>query len=288
MSDQETTSSQIPVGLLTIHGDPAKLFAALAAAQAAYLPIVRDKEVTVRTKPKDGQPSYTYTFKYAPIQNLKEACTAALSGRGLTIFQPFTRDSDGFTLRTILAHSSGAYIEAIVDGPNGDSWQALGSALTYAQRYSYAGMAGCVADDDDDGNAADGNTVTASSTKQPPKAPQAPAKASKPAQPKPEPKAPPAKAQAPDVPPPESLASSEALPPEAVTDQEEAQRITPETEKALKTLLKAKKYDINSGPPFLRSVVGRDTRYQNPDGTWDTNMTEDEGIKVIEALQRMA
>jgi hypothetical protein len=67
---------------------------------------------------------------------------------------------DGFVVTT-LAHSSGQWrsnrIPIIVSDGGA---QAYGSALTYARRYGVTLLLALCADDDDDANAADGNTAT--------------------------------------------------------------------------------------------------------------------------------
>jgi hypothetical protein len=62
-------------------------------------------------------------------------------------------------LLTRLMHSSGQYIQAVYPITAGDnrgvsSAQAVGSALTYARRYSLTALVGVVSEDDDDGNSA--------------------------------------------------------------------------------------------------------------------------------------
>ena len=79
-----------------------------------------------------------------------------LSAHGIALIQP-TRFRDGITVvETYLIHGeSGEYLgcEYPVVPSKADP-QGLGSALTYARRYSLCSLLGIAADDDDDGNAA--------------------------------------------------------------------------------------------------------------------------------------
>jgi hypothetical protein len=62
---------------------------------------------------------------------------------------------DGMVLlHTRLAHSSGEWIESIYPVSGLDKHQAMGSAMTYARRYTIFSMVGVAGDDDDDGNSA--------------------------------------------------------------------------------------------------------------------------------------
>lgn len=143
-----------------IHSDPrllqGALAAALAAAQASFPPIPRDKEVTVESK--TGK---SYKFKYAPLDSILNAVRKPLADNGLAITQ-LLDDGD---LVTTLLHKDGGALSGRITLPNtGDSVQALGSAITYLRRYSIQAVLGIAAEEDDDGNRASGND--ASFTKQ--------------------------------------------------------------------------------------------------------------------------
>ena len=127
-----------------------KLVAALALAQLKFDPVL-----------KDSKNPY-YNSKYADLSSVIRATQGPLSENGLVVIQtPLRREQDAGVL-TMLAHSSGEWIsnELLLPGvsagkdgkPRFDA-QSVGSAITYARRYSYKGIIG-VADEDDDGNAA--------------------------------------------------------------------------------------------------------------------------------------
>lgn len=96
-----------------------------------------------------------FRSKYADLASVWEACRQALTKNGLSVVQIPDVSADGVFLHTTLAHSSGQWMRGTMPvRPVQDTPQGLGSALTYARRYSLAAMVGVAPDDDDDGNAA--------------------------------------------------------------------------------------------------------------------------------------
>jgi hypothetical protein len=118
------------------------LAAALSKAQAAFPAILREKEV----------PTRSYTFKYAPLDVVLAAVREPLSKNGLAIAQIL----DGDDLVTLLLHEGGGRLEGRAPLPykNGDTIQALGSAITYMRRYALQAILGIAAEEDDDGDRA--------------------------------------------------------------------------------------------------------------------------------------
>ena len=130
-----------------------ELATALAKAQNAFKHIARDREVTVRTRTGGA-----YTFKYAPLESIMSAIKQGLADNGIALLQ----DVREARVVTILMHSSGDTYTS-TGTPikvSEDSMQAYGSGLTYARRYDLSLTLGLCPDDDDDGNAADGNVAT--------------------------------------------------------------------------------------------------------------------------------
>lgn len=132
------------------------LHTALAAAQGEFEQIRRDKSVTVTMK-SGGK----YSFSYAPLESILHSVTPALSRNGLSLTQATTMIESGKEfVETTLRHSSGETLKNLIpifvrdDGP-----QAYGSALTYARRYGVTLLLCISADDDDDANAAEGNSA---------------------------------------------------------------------------------------------------------------------------------
>lgn len=131
----------------------AEIAAALAKAQAAIKSPPRNRTVTVKTK--DGR---SYTFDYTTLDELIEAVRRPLTDNGLWFVQTLANGDGRYRLRTMLVHSSGQWIASetpILAGSNSN--QEFGSALTYMKRYSLAALLGVASDEDDDGNAAEGN-----------------------------------------------------------------------------------------------------------------------------------
>lgn len=132
-----------------------KLSEALAKAQGEFTQVVRDKTVTVLMK-SGGK----YTFSYAPLESILHAVNPALSKNGLALTQAMVVADGKDYVETTLRHASGQFINNRIpvfvkdDGP-----QAYGSGLTYARRYGVTLLLCVSADDDDDGNAAEGNSA---------------------------------------------------------------------------------------------------------------------------------
>lgn len=97
--------------------------------------------------------------KYADLASVNAAAQPELGKAGIAVMQTAEDGDDGTVyLATTLAHSSGGWIRGRmrvdVQPQKGINLaQALGSALTYARRYSLAAMLGIVTEDDDGASA---------------------------------------------------------------------------------------------------------------------------------------
>lgn len=92
--------------------------------------------------------------RYADIASVWDVCRAPLAANGLALVQTIGWESPSIVLETRLLHVSGEWIEGRYPvKPTKDDPQGLGSAITYARRYSLMAMVGVVADEDDDGHA---------------------------------------------------------------------------------------------------------------------------------------
>lgn len=88
---------------------------------------------------------------YADLSAIMEVCRTPLSANNLAIIQVTCFDPENIWLETTLIHKSGQWVRSRYPlRPTKDDPQGLGSALTYARRYSLAAMVGVVADDEDD------------------------------------------------------------------------------------------------------------------------------------------
>jgi len=115
-----------------------ELAGALAKAQG-----MMENAVMNRTNPH-------FKSRYADLAAIINAARKALSANGLAFVQTI---SDG-VLHTRLLHTSGQWIASEHPLPMSGKPQEIGSALTYARRYSLSALLGIAADEDDDANAA--------------------------------------------------------------------------------------------------------------------------------------
>jgi hypothetical protein len=89
--------------------------------------------------------------KYTDLGGVWEVCRALLQENRLAVIQVGGIDTGGSYLETILAHESGEWISGRypLKPVRADDPQALGSAMTYARRYTLAAILGIVTEDDD-------------------------------------------------------------------------------------------------------------------------------------------
>lgn len=142
------------------------LAGALAKAQPNFGGAAKDKLAKIEGR------GGNYSYKYADLASIREACVSALGAQGLTVLQPVVTEESGeavlVTVATLLAHASGEWVSAEqrVEVPprtytdrNGEvkterpDARTLGSWETYLKKYGLASMVG-VATEDDDGEAA--------------------------------------------------------------------------------------------------------------------------------------
>ena len=121
----------------------AELAAALAKAQGEMTPAIKDSK------------NPFFKSSYADLNSVWASCRIALTKNGLAVTQATDYINDKLMLITTLMHASGqwqkSFMPIIAAKPDA---QSMGSAITYARRYSLASMVGVTPDDDDDGNAA--------------------------------------------------------------------------------------------------------------------------------------
>jgi hypothetical protein len=93
--------------------------------------------------------------KFASLSAVREAVTPILAKHGISITQ-FPKTGEGVAgCVSRLMHASGEWIEEECLLPlDKNNAQGAGSCITYARRYSLQGIAGVVAEEDDDANAA--------------------------------------------------------------------------------------------------------------------------------------
>jgi hypothetical protein len=102
------------------------------------------------------------SYKYADLASVIDAIRKPLSDNGLAITQTTEIREKGFVLVTTLRHATGQWVASEYPLPRGAKPQELGSALTYAKRYSITSMVCISADEDDDAQAAEASGHKAS------------------------------------------------------------------------------------------------------------------------------
>ena len=96
-----------------------------------------------------------FKSKYADLAGIRDTVTPALSENQIAVSQTTEIDNGSLFVCTRLMHSSSQWIESrypIMADTNKP--QAMGSAMTYARRYSLSAICGISSEQDDDGNEA--------------------------------------------------------------------------------------------------------------------------------------
>lgn len=115
---------------------------------------------------------------YATLDTIIDEIRPILSKHGLSIMQIPSGDGQNVTLKTLLLHESGEWLESdeLTMKPVKNDPQAVGSCITYARRYSLAAFLSLNTGEDDDGNGAtygkDGKPNPKNSSGQAPNKPQ--------------------------------------------------------------------------------------------------------------------
>lgn len=129
-----------------------ELAKALAAAQGELEPAEKNSTAAVG---KEGK----LKRKYADLTAMIDAVRKVLPKHGLSIAQIVLPSEGVAHVRTMLMHESGQWLASECRMPydntgSKNAIQSMGSAITYARRYSLSALVGVVADDDDDGEGA--------------------------------------------------------------------------------------------------------------------------------------
>lgn len=97
-----------------------------------------------------------FKSKYADLAGIRDAVMPHLAKNGIAVTQVMdVVNGDSMVLITKLIHASGETIESVFPvAADASKPHAMGSAITYARRYSLSAICGISADEDDDGNAA--------------------------------------------------------------------------------------------------------------------------------------
>lgn len=124
------------------------------------LTIARAKVV----QPKKDKANPYFGSKYVPLEAVVDCVEKAVEGTGLS----FLQDIEANELSTVIFHENGqwASLGAVELKPTKNDPQQLGSAITYARRYSLSTVFGITSEEDDDANQASGYTQRPKQTQQ--------------------------------------------------------------------------------------------------------------------------
>jgi hypothetical protein len=120
-----------------------ELATALSKAQGSFKPAAKTAK-----NPHFGN-------MFAPLESIIESVRDPLAKNGLSFMQITEFENGITTLRTTVLHSSGEWISSSYEiKPERATPQGMGSAMTYARRYTLSALLGLATEEDDDGNAA--------------------------------------------------------------------------------------------------------------------------------------
>ncbi len=142
-------ATRVDVGILEFSETRGALAMALAKAQQNFGTIAKTEEGKVDSE------KAKYTYKYADLAGVLAGVLPALNAQGLFFTQGAHIRGVVVTIETMLLHESGEWVRNRFSlESKGTDAQKLGSALTYAKRYSALGILGVAPAEDDDGKGA--------------------------------------------------------------------------------------------------------------------------------------
>lgn len=130
-------------------GSICKIAAALAKAQSAFLPIVKDKVARINSS------KGSYEYRYADLSSVLAAIRPALASNELSVIQTTELDSKGYVLVTTLLHSSGQVLSSRLRLSDWPDPKQLGIEMTYLRRYALCALVGVASEDDSDSDGLD-------------------------------------------------------------------------------------------------------------------------------------
>jgi hypothetical protein len=148
-----------------------ELAKALAQAQGLFTSAEREHVAKVASSKGEGS---SYSYNYADLAAYLDVCRDPLAKCGLSFVQSTACDQGQVSVATMLLHSSGQWIEfpPLTLHAADARPQTIGSAITYARRYSLSAALGMASEADDDANSANGNQATTAPRKQLPICPE--------------------------------------------------------------------------------------------------------------------
>lgn len=108
-------------------------------------------------QPKKSAKNPHFKSLYVPLDNVVESIADTAPKYGLSYIQTTVTENEKAGVQTILMHESGEWIEFepfLLPIGQKSTPQAVGSAITYARRYTLSSIFGIASETDDDGNTA--------------------------------------------------------------------------------------------------------------------------------------
>lgn len=159
----ETTTAAPPTSPTPLRTSPTlgKIALALAKAQGEFTAAGKDREANVRSDKGN------YSYKFANFASIMEAVRAPLAKHELALTVSCPTNTKEARATALLMHSSGEWLasEPVTISIGMNTPQATGSAIEYARKYAVRNLLNIATDDeDDDGQAAVGNSAATAQT----------------------------------------------------------------------------------------------------------------------------
>ena len=122
---------------------------------AGIAPALVAAQLELTNPPKSSKANTgTYSYTYADLPTILDHVRPVLGKHGLAVTQNVAMTDGRLEVFTTLHHTSGEFLTfGPITGTSGGNWQALGSAVTYARRYSLTAALGIAGEEDDDAQA---------------------------------------------------------------------------------------------------------------------------------------
>ncbi len=121
-------------------------------------------------QPEKSASNPHFKSKYVPLDNVVKSIADTAPKYGLSYIQTSVTESEKAGVQTLLMHESGEWMEFepfLLPIGQKSTPQAVGSAITYARRYTLSSIFGIASETDDDGNTASDNAKNNPSTNAP-------------------------------------------------------------------------------------------------------------------------
>ena len=131
---------------------------------------IASAQIKVQKEIEDiGKDAKGYGYKYTSYDTLVKYLRPLLTKHGISFIQMPIGSKEEVGLETLYMHTSGEWIKSAIKSPIVDSrqmntYQSIGSAITYFRRYSLSAFVGIASDEDNDTQLIKKSTVTVKQT----------------------------------------------------------------------------------------------------------------------------